>query len=114
MEKASEAQGLAYAAEGGDNRTLPHEFVSNQCWALVFRQEEKDRLLKEMAALRAQMKELKQRAMRSFEPDKGAKEKDVANRVLRRTIQDHQNDTVQLDAIVSEYLLFVSAPLSFC
>lgn len=71
-------------------------------------QEEKARLLKELAVLHTQMEDLKARALRTYESEEqGAKEKMVANRVLRRAIQSQQIEFARVHGLMSEYFLFV-------
>lgn len=71
-------------------------------------QEEKARLLEEMAVLHSQMGGLSKRALQTCGVDEHSSlRKFAVNRVLRSVIQRQQIDLVRAHALMSEYFLFV-------
>jgi hypothetical protein len=74
-------------------------------------QEEKAKLLKELAVLHSRMEDIKVRALRSSEEkEQDERQKLFANRVLRRAIQSQQVDLAHVHGLMSEYFLFVRLP----
>lgn len=74
-------------------------------------QEEKAKLLKELAVLHSRMEDIKVRALRSSEEkEQDERQKLFANRVLRRAVQSQQVDLAHVHGLMSEYFLFVRLP----
>lgn len=80
---------------------------------LLFVQEEKEHLLKELEKLEMHMAELKKRALQASEiPQQSEQDKLIANRVLRDAVQTQQREFAKIQAIMSEYTFCVSASAS--